>query len=108
MTWLVIVALAVARVTRFVIDDTIIDRPRNFVLDHVPAKIEELLTCPWCLSVWVSVIACLVIWWAKAVAIHTTAGWVMFTGAVMMASLAFYFLIALLALAGDYVTDRLR
>lgn len=108
MTWLVILSLAVARVTRFLIDDTLIANQRDWVLDRMPAKVEELLTCPWCLSVWVAAAACAVAWRSEAMMIRTTVGWVLFTVAVMMASLGFYYLIALLALVGDYVTDRLR
>lgn len=46
--------LAVHRVTRLVVDDTIFDAPRTWLLGRVPPKIAEGLGCYWCVSVWVA------------------------------------------------------
>lgn len=48
-----VVALAAYRLTRLLVTDTILDRPRNWLFTHAPAKIGELLDCPHCLGVWV-------------------------------------------------------
>lgn len=48
-------ALAVYRVVRLLQEDTILDRPRGWVERRIEGhKSAELLTCPWCLSVWVA------------------------------------------------------
>jgi hypothetical protein len=67
----VLTALTVARVTRLVTEDTILDEPRQWLLNRLwnfrrPADVHEsswtprywvgklhyLLTCPWCSSIW--------------------------------------------------------
>lgn len=63
---LVLLGLATWRVTRFALYDALIDTPRNRVhawlltrrhATAVTVKIHELITCPWCLSVWVAAVA---------------------------------------------------
>lgn len=56
-------ALAVFRITRLIVDDTIIDAPRAAVLRRldnagpVGAKIAEGLDCYWCAGLWVAAAA---------------------------------------------------
>lgn len=56
MILLVVLALACYRVTRFIIDDTLIDRQRDWVFRRTAGhpKIHELLDCPYCVSIWVA------------------------------------------------------
>lgn len=63
---LILTGLVTYRVTRFVIDDTLIDTPRAWFHHRLltrthrlfptkaRVKVYELLTCPFCLSVWVA------------------------------------------------------
>jgi len=53
---LVVLALATYRVARFLINDTLIDRPRLWMFVRLSAhpKLLELANCPWCLSVWIA------------------------------------------------------
>lgn len=62
MTLIILLSLAVYRVTRFVILDTIIAHQRIWLLNKILGrkprgwreKIHELLQCPFCLSVWLA------------------------------------------------------
>lgn len=48
-------ALAVYRVTRLVVEDTIADPIRNRIVEAAPeGRLAYLVTCPWCVSVWVA------------------------------------------------------
>lgn len=62
---IVVLGLVTYRVTRFLIADTLIAQPRRKLLDWIAPqvgpmppkwriKIWELLTCPYCLSIWVA------------------------------------------------------
>jgi Protein of unknown function (DUF1360) len=75
--WLTVNCLAVFRLTRLISIDTIMERPRKRLLDtatriafedatsnhnrptpittNVFGKAWEMITCPWCLSVWLAV-----------------------------------------------------
>lgn len=44
-------ALAAARLTRLAHRDTLLDPAREAVVRRLPAA-DELLSCPWCLSIW--------------------------------------------------------
>lgn len=62
--WLLLITLplGVARAMMFVMNDVILDRPRDWVkARHV--KIEELLECPWCTGLWLSLGACALLAW---------------------------------------------
>jgi hypothetical protein len=59
---LVLMAAASARIVRFLVDDTLIDRQRCWVLGHLQGKLYELATCPWCLSAYVSAGVTLLTW----------------------------------------------
>lgn len=56
----VIMALAVFRVYRLVAEDDILDGPRDRLLDKLEEerldKLDALITCPWCLGFWLSVL----------------------------------------------------
>lgn len=54
---LVVYLLAVYRLTRMIMQDEILDGPRNWVYGKVKpgGKIEYLIGCPWCLSIWVAI-----------------------------------------------------
>ena len=52
-------ALAVARLTGLTVADDITAPARDWAIDHLPlsrfgAAVEELLRCPWCVSMWVA------------------------------------------------------
>lgn len=50
---LVLIAGATARLVRLAQEDTILDRPRDWVSRRIrDRKAGELLLCPWCLSIW--------------------------------------------------------
>jgi hypothetical protein len=53
---LVVDALATYRITRLLISDGILDRPRSAVLTRFRAhqKFVEFVECPWCLGFWIS------------------------------------------------------
>lgn len=56
---IVVFALAVARITLIIVDDDILERPRRAIVKKfAPGEKDEhpiatLVTCPWCMSVWV-------------------------------------------------------
>ena len=56
-----ILALAAFRVYRLIAEDDILDRPRDHLMDKLAEerleKLDKLITCPWCLGFWLSVIA---------------------------------------------------
>ena len=59
-TWLLILALAAFRVTRLVIEDSILDPIRNRTIyvwpDHgIGGWMKDLFSCPWCIGFWISV-----------------------------------------------------
>lgn len=49
-------ALAVHRLTSMIVDDTILDRPREWITARSDWLL-ELVSCPWCVSVWVAAAA---------------------------------------------------
>lgn len=63
---LVLLGLAAFRTWKLAADDTILDRPRKWVLARVQRRygngavvyMNEFLECPWCLGFWVATI-----WW---------------------------------------------
>jgi len=82
-----LLAFATARVARFIHADTLIETPRNHLLTWlieprdgwrgaVGNKLAELLDCPWCISVWVSLCAVLVIDWGTSYSIPLPVIWV--------------------------------
>lgn len=80
--WIVINAIAVARLARFVAVDTIFNKPRAKFTSHFEGSLVELITCPWCLSVWfaaaATVLTCAATtrgWWLLAAA-GLTIAWI--------------------------------
>lgn len=60
--WLVIYALAVARVTTLITSDEITHDARRWLVRKLPLRgwanwVEYLITCPWCASIWIAAIA---------------------------------------------------
>jgi hypothetical protein len=92
--WLpaVILALAVFRIYRLIADDDILDGPRDRLLDRLAEerleKLDKLITCPWCLGFWLSVLA----WLAWLVTPDWTVGlafpWALSAGVALIAKAA--------------------
>ena len=60
-----ILALAAYRCYQLVSDDTILDRPRDWLtrkLDRESEKFSLFITCPWCAGFWISVGWALAFW----------------------------------------------
>lgn len=57
-----LMSAATGRIIRFLVDDTLIDRQRNWFLSHFEGKWYELFTCPWCLSAYISAGVVLATW----------------------------------------------
>lgn len=62
---LVVMSAVTYRIARFLVLDTIIDEPRDKFVDwlaghpnYVTLKIQELLTCPYCITIWISAAVC--------------------------------------------------
>lgn len=54
---LVLDALATWRLTRLLIDDSITYRLRRPLVEgRGPAWLADLMTCPWCLSIWIAIL----------------------------------------------------
>ena len=58
---LIVLSAVTYRVSRFIILDTLIDEPRNWVMDKLEmrpnlltSKLIDLLGCPYCITIWVS------------------------------------------------------
>lgn len=66
--WVVLVyVLAVARVTGLITADEITCTPREWLVNHLPANqvgvaLEYLVTCPWCVSIWVGAATAPLLW----------------------------------------------
>ncbi len=67
--WVVLVyVLAVARVTGLIALDEITSPAREWLENHLPANrlgvaLEYLITCPWCVSIWVGAATAPLLWW---------------------------------------------
>jgi hypothetical protein len=67
---LLIYALAVARLTGLIVEDDILSIPRDALLgwlDPTPksigSHIATLITCYWCMSIWVAAVVAPLMWW---------------------------------------------
>lgn len=77
----------IIRVTRIVVADEISRRPRLYVALKLGVKhpLTVLITCTWCMSVWIAAAVCTAAWWwgdtqwwmlvALAATASLTAGW---------------------------------
>lgn len=84
MSWLTFALLAFAsyRATRLLIEDAIFDSPRNWLLGQLDqdGKTRYLLTCYWCLGLWVSagltalVAPTILIWVITSLAVSAVVG----------------------------------
>jgi hypothetical protein len=63
-----VLGLACFRITRLIVQDTIADRPRNWVIQR-STWLGELVSCPWCASFYVALgaAALFLLWPATAV-----------------------------------------
>lgn len=50
---LLVMTLAAFRVWRLIGEDTILDRPRDWVIER-SEKLSDFITCPWCAGFWIS------------------------------------------------------
>jgi hypothetical protein len=85
---LALVALATARITRFVTSDRIFDKPRQYLASKLPedGELVYLLHCPWCVSIYAG----------AGVAVY---GWLLAGSA--------WFVVPAAALAASYITGFL-
>lgn len=61
--WLVVLAvLGSYRLTRLVTFDAILDAPRSWVYAKAPAKVAELIACPFCIGFWIAGAVVGVVW----------------------------------------------
>lgn len=62
---LLVYALALARVTKLVNSDRITKAPRTWAMKRLPEGSiwAYFLACPWCISMWLGVVAAPVTWW---------------------------------------------
>lgn len=53
--WLLVLLtiLSVARLTRLITDDAILDTPRGWILERPTGSLAYFIRCPWCVSIWV-------------------------------------------------------
>lgn len=61
LSWWVFLLLSLAsyRVWKLLGEDTILDRPRRWVLKRLKGKMDLFLVCPWCSGFWICGIALL-------------------------------------------------
>lgn len=68
--WLIIAMLATYRLTRLVTADKITERLRGFVVDR-SEWLGYLVTCDWCLSIWVAPVPTIaVLWWGDVMLVQ--------------------------------------
>ena len=62
---ILVIVLAVVRLTGLVIEDEIAELPREWILDRVPddGKLAYLFTCPWCVSIYIGAAVAPLAWW---------------------------------------------
>lgn len=61
--WLLVDALAVYRLTRLVARDELLRPARVWLDDRYAGPLVYLVTCMWCLSIWLSAVVLLFTWW---------------------------------------------
>jgi hypothetical protein len=62
---LVVMALAVARLTGLVTEDKITEGLRSRILSRFDedSRLGYLITCPWCVSIYLAAVAAPLVWW---------------------------------------------
>jgi hypothetical protein len=66
---LVVYALAVARITGLIAQDDLTAPLRRGLLARLPARprlehwVDDLISCPWCVSIWIAAPAAPLMWW---------------------------------------------
>lgn len=78
----VVTVLAVARLTRLVTSDYLLAGPRARLIRRLgtESKLSYLLTCPWCMSMWVAAPVVLTAYW------HGTSPWYLIPAGALAAS----------------------
>lgn len=84
MSWLTValITLATYRLTRLLIEDKVIEVPRDWVLGQLDqeGKLHYLLTCYWCSGLWISLIvtaffaSTVLIWLITSLAVSVVVG----------------------------------
>lgn len=60
----VVTILAVARLTRLITTDTILDPPRTWLVRRLTSdRLKYLMLCDWCMSVWVAAVTAPAAWY---------------------------------------------
>lgn len=62
MILVVLIGLAAGRVTRLVVSDAILDRPRKYLTRRAPKSLVKLIHCGWCVSWWTTVAVWALCW----------------------------------------------
>ena len=62
---LIVYALAVARLTKLINNDRVLQAPRVALLKRLPEGSiwAYFVVCPWCVSMWLGLVAAPVTWW---------------------------------------------
>lgn len=70
LTTLLLAGLATARLTRLATEDQILAGPRARLIRRlgVDHPISYLVTCPWCMSMWIAAAIAPAAWWAGSTA----------------------------------------
>lgn len=89
----VLALLAIARVTRLINADVILDRPREWLTSHAPYSIGYLISCAWCASIYVGGAIAFAVyfwprdWWVQVPIVGLAGSYVAGLGATLVAAL---------------------
>ena len=56
----ILLALAAWRIFQLISEDEILNKPRRYVTERLPGKLEDFITCHYCAGFWITVV-----WWAS-------------------------------------------
>jgi hypothetical protein len=72
--WFTVLALSSFRITRLLVEDSILDRPRIWLAEQLGGEMgvaERLLSCPWCAGIWVSgAVVVSALFWPPSLYLH--------------------------------------
>lgn len=70
-------ALAVARLTKLINSDRVTKAPRTWAIKKLPEGSiwAYFLVCPWCVSIWVSLVAAPLTWWFGGLEVPGVSAW---------------------------------